>query len=401
MALGATKKCFTTATELRRFSPAILADFCSLSPYFRSARFDPADLTNSLKSSAAFDALRDLCMADDDRIPDELNTLLFLVSVLGCKRGWERIQEEARFRQITIPFAQDGVTYRDLALLTCIHLHARHPELLEEAYAREHIHKRSSYVYYPPKRDLRSHYPKDIRTVVPEITRSLAQHFTGDPANPRVKVLPYEYGKETWFLVRYPGHPVRPDAVRHDGKDDDVVYVPGEYDAVVYHRVYGDLRINGNRTGDHAKYRMVFGENLLGDGNVFDPERAIVHLKPIRSAWDDLFKADTPGLESIYPTEVVFTHFQWPGTVQIVRGHGKTKNLRLCPKAESTIRSSDCLDVFNAKFKYRLKNRKQMLSLTVHAGKVLTFERDGDSAVLEDWLRSRQFIKPVLKVPDA
>jgi hypothetical protein len=32
----------------------------------------------------------------------------------------------------------------------------------------------------------------------------------------------------------------------------------------------------------------------------------------------------------------------------------------------------------------------------VHTGKTLNYERDGDSAVLEEWLRRRKFIKDTL-----
>lgn len=45
-----------------------------------------------------------------------------------------------------------------------------------------------------------------------------------------------------------------------------------------------------------------------------------------------------------------------------------------------------------AKFRYRLKSAEPWHAMTVHQGMDLRFERDGDSAFLEEWLRERDFI---------
>ena len=49
-----------------------------------------------------------------------------------------------------------------------------------------------------------------------------------------------------------------------------------------------------------------------------------------------------------------------------------------------------------AKFRYRLRDRPQWESVTVHAGKTLNYARDGDLAVLEEWLRRRTFMTDTL-----
>lgn len=56
----------------------------------------------------------------------------------------------------------------------------------------------------------------------------------------------------------------------------------------------------------------------------------------------------------------------------------------------------DAHSVKYAKFRYRIKDQTKWETVTVHAGKILNYERDGDSAVVEDWLRRRKFIKETL-----
>lgn len=53
--------------------------------------------------------------------------------------------------------------------------------------------------------------------------------------------------------------------------------------------------------------------------------------------------------------------------------------------------------VLSARFRYRLKDRKSTGALTVHTGNALTYERDGDSSVLETWLRKRKFISSLIE----
>ncbi len=70
--------------------------------------------------------------------------------------------------------------------------------------------------------------------------------------------------------------------------------------------------------------------------------------------------------------------------------------------AKANIMQDDQADsVQLARFRYSCSDSNRHGTLTLHAGQVLTDERDGDSAVLEHWLRLRKFLKsPLDKVND-
>jgi hypothetical protein len=203
----------------------------------------------------------------------------------------------------------------------------------------------------------------------------------------------YDFEKESWFLVRYPGQLERHEAIDAEGRDANTVFKPAEYDAIVYHKVYRDLRLNTNRMKEHKKYRVAFGNLLFGTGNAFDPHEKIIHLEPMKGECRDIFKCeDVPGLGAIAPIEVGFSCLAAPGREMIWRSEANCTLLDYMG-AGSRLLPDDTHSVMYARFRYRRKDRVKHDTVTVHAGKILNYERDGDSVVIEEWVRKRGFVK--------
>jgi hypothetical protein len=396
----ATKKHFATATALRRFTPVVLAEFLLCFPKYlgRKKVAVPAPDAAAAKNMP-YEGILDACMAAD--IDADLNRVLFMATQLGNEEGWTLIQEEMADRHSKVGFDPTPYTHHDLPLM--IWLRRKVPDqedILEQSCARVRIHAKSSYRYSPPLRDLREKYKRPAGKVLKELRAGLAQHFTGDAEHKGVKVLDYDYEEEIWFLVRYPGQPVRPDAIGKDGEDEDVPYTPGQYDAVIYHKSFGDLRLNTVRKADHGRYRMAFGHALVGESNVFDPVTEIITLAPLKLECLHLFAMQDAGeFPRVQPIDICFTDLDVPG--RRITWHAERKDLHLLhyPTGKNPKRLlPETVDtVHYAKFKYRLSAADGWHSMTVHQGTDLRFERDGDSAVIESWLRDRGFIIDVFK----
>ncbi len=400
MAPVATKKHFTTAMALRRFTPAVLAEFLLCFPkYLAHKKLAIPAPAAAGANNMPYDGICDACMAGD--IDPDLNRVLFMASQLGNAEGWTQIQEEMEDRHSEVGFDPAPYTLHDLPLMTWLRRKLpEHEDILEQSYARVRIHAKSSYRYFPPFRDQRQKFKRPSGAVLKELRESLAEHFTRNPSHNGVKVLDYEYDEEMWFLVRYPGQPVRPDAIGKDGEDVEASYTPGQYDAVVYHKMYGDLRLNTVRAGDHDRYRMAFGHALIGEANVFDPTKEIITLAPLKQECLHLFAVQDAGeFPRVQPCEVCFNDLHIPGRRITWRADSKDGHLlhymtgenpnRLLPETTDTIHY--------AKFRYRLHATDSWHSMTVHQGTDLRFERDGDSAILERWLRERGFILDVFR----
>lgn len=389
--MAGKKRCFGTVRALKRLDEKLLCAVLAKFPeHLRACGLvlqDPPE-----RDSLNYDAIRDACMSGD--IPAELDDVLFFVSILGNKRGQEQIEREAAFRKRRLDFRLDGVGCPDFAMKAWLHDWPANKDLLEAAYARSRIFSRSSYVYNPMIRDLRARYIEPTAERLAEARARLEDYFAHkEGLGKGTNILVYDYPKEVWFLVRYPGQVERHEAFDDEGSPAIHVFRPGEYDAIVYHKEYGDLRLNTNRKRDHPQYRITFGHLLFGESNVFDPKVRMIHLEPLRGECIDIFKCgDIQGLAEIHPTEISFSVLSQPGVkitwksdndVSLLdhNGHGK----RLLP--------ADADSVHYARFRYRLSNRTNWERMTVHEGKSMTYERDGDCAIVEEWLRRRKFVK--------
>jgi hypothetical protein len=406
MATAATKKHFTNVPALRRFTPAVLAEFLLRFPAFlaqRTLAIPTPEAANTETMGGLYDGMRDAFMATD--IDPELNHVLFMATQLGDAEGWKLILEEMEDRGLKPDFDPRPFTHHDLPLVTWMHRKLPDEEdILEQSYARRRIHAKSSYRYYAPSRDLRAHFKKPAGDTRRALQQRLAAHFTNDPASKMVKVLEYNFEEEIWFLVRYPGQPVRPDAIGQDGEDEDKVHTPGQYDAVVYHKTYGDLRLNTVRESDQARYRMAFGDALFGESNVFDAKRQIITLQPLKAPCHHLFAiCDTGDFPHVQPVEVCFHDHAVVGRRITWRATREDMHLMQYPTDNDPKRLlPDSVDtVHYAKFRYKIHSRDPWHSMTVHQGMELRFDRDGDSRLLEQWLRNRGFFIDVFKTDKA
>ena len=397
----ATKKHFATAAALRHFTPAVLSEFLHEFPaYLKKAKLAVPPPSAATPKTMPYEDIRQACMAPD--IDPRMNGVLFMATHLGNEQGWEQIQEELAFRKLKPAFHPMDFTHYDLPLKVWLQGQPDHPDLLEQSYARVRIHSKSVYTYNAPTRDLRAKYRHPSAAAMQELRSDLARHFTENPDNQDVTVLEYDYDEEIWFLIRYPGQPVRPDAIGKGTLYDDVFYTPGQYDAVVYHKTFGDLRMNTVRKKEHAAYRIAFGHALFGESNVFDPKRKIITLHPLFGQCRHLFAEHDAGeFPRVRPIEVCFHDISVPGKRITWRSDGKDGHLLQYPCDEDPKRllpsSMDTLHY--AKFRYRLQDSDVWHSMTVHQGMDLRYERDGDSALLEHWLRTRGFIIDVFAKP--
>lgn len=393
--MAGKKKCFSTIRALRRLDAATLCDVLAKFP----AYLKHCGLTLPTKpepKNLNYEGILAACMGGD--IPSELDDVLFFASILGNKKGWEQIEREADFQGVKLAFGRDGLSAADLAMKAWLHDWPENKDLLEASYARAKIFSKSSYVYNPMLRDLRERYRKPTAKTLAEATAELEEYFDKvESLGKGTNILMYDFEKEIWFLIRYPGQLERHPGIDEEGNAESFVFRPEEYDAVVYHKEYGDLRMNTNRAKDRKRYRITFGHLLLDASNVFNDRAKIIRLEPLLGKSLGIFNCDDiEELSAIEPTEVSFSQLHTPGREIVWKADNdlslldhNTEGVRLLPESAHSIRY--------AKFRYRLKNRAKWEKVTVHQGATMNYERDGDSAIVEEWLRRRGFVANVFK----
>jgi hypothetical protein len=384
------RRSFATPKALRQLNPALLCALLGKFPdYLQTRQLTLPD--DPHPDQLDYEALHAACMCRE--LPAGMDDVLSHISLLGTAAGWERIQAEARAQGKALAAAGGKLTYADLAMQAWLWNWPLNRTLLEESYARARIHARSSYVYFPPLMDVRTRYRSPDAARLEEMRQELDTYFVCEGLGKGTSLVRFDFEKEIWFLIRYPGRWKRQRAIAEGGEVQSLTFKPEEYDAVVYHKEYGDLRMNTLRISDRTRYRILFGRGLLDTINVFAPNARVITLEPLKGACLDIFScADIPGLAEIAPVEVAYHTAADQGRLVIWRADKQTTLLttnRLAPR----LVPDDTDTVRYAVFRYRLKNKTRHESLTVHQGNTLTYERDGDSAVLEEWLRTRRFVK--------
>lgn len=397
MPITATKNHFSSAAALHKFTPSVLCEFLANFPtYMRQHGVELPSPHAATPKNMPYQAICAACMATN--IDPDFNRILFFATKLGDANGYAVIQDQMAFRSIRPTMDYRTCSYADIPLLVWLSGRESHSELLEQSYASLNIHSKSAYRYYAPTRDRRKEFKPLNDETRQTLVAELADHFTGDPANLQVKVIEYSYEHEIWYMIRYPGHPIKPDAMTADGKDADASYTPGHYDAVVYHKTYGDLRLNTVRKKDHQRYRISFGHALLDEENAFDPTRQLITLAPLRGECAHLFHDQGP-YPRLLPVEISYFDIDQPGLRTTLRAMKKDGDLlRYRPEHRMNSLTPETVDAIQyAKLRYKLDESSAWHNLTIHQGMDLSFERDGDSMLLEEWLRDHGFILNALR----
>ena len=401
--MGITKRCFASVETLRRRNPEVLRALLALFPDHLASR----GLTLPQQASHAnldYAGVRDALMEGD--IPEDLDDILYLSSILGNAKGWSMI--ERQMQEDTAAYLRFSANhdYADLAVLAAIQNWPRHKGLLEKAIARARVHSKSAYEYYAPALDLRGRFQDPTEQGLAMAREQLCTHFVGegmvDEADRRkaTEIIPYTFKDEIWFLVRYPGRRARMSG--YTGGDwQNFVFNPEQYDAVAYNKVYGDLRMNTNRKREHARYRITFGHLLFNQSGGFREKAAVVTLAPLQQPnGSSLFACDDiPGLTMIRPIALTYETLGPPLRQWAITAPEGESLLDGNPYAPQLV-PSDTHQVCKAVFQYRLSDSARLSRLTVTNSNKVTFERDGDSVVVERWLRRRGFVKTFVELDE-
>lgn len=231
-------------------------------------------------------------------------------------------------------------------------------------------------------------------------THFVAQGMVSDRQHRKAtEIIPYDFEKEIWFLIRYPGRQSRHSGCNDEGEWRNFVFNPEQYDAVAFNKVYCDLRMNTMRTREHAKYRIAFSHLLFDMANAFRPKEAVVSLQPLlRDDAVRLFECDDiPGLAMIVPYEMTFETYGLPPRELSEKALEGSSLLQGNPHVPRLLpRDAHC--VRKLVLHYRLKDSARLSRLTIDEANKVTFERDGDSVVVEEWLRRRTFVKNFVEV---
>jgi hypothetical protein len=201
-----------------------------------------------------------------------------------------------------------------------------------------------------------------------------------------VRVFSYRQEHEWWFLVRH-GAPCRREGAMQDGEPTSVCYRPQKHDVLKYDTVRGEMALNCCCDRERRMLLRHFGTCLFGRHDYF-PGTAKYSLAPLFGGRACLACADVFGIEQVSLIEVEF-HFREQPWKRVTQRASDIFELVERGELEWPNRVEE---ITRATFKVKFRRARRARKLTIVPCNKALYARDGDSGVLERFLRARGFI---------
>lgn len=191
---------------------------------------------------------------------------------------------------------------------------------------------------------------------------------------------------EVWFLVRH-GLASRRQEILSDSGSDTLIFRPGEYDVLAYNCERGELRVHGCSAKEVDKLRRAFGLHLFADEEFFPGGAKFTFAPLVESPRACLACRDIQGIKNITLTEVQgFTGgrdwlrvtYQSPDIFTAVE-----RGEFVMPAGDRIVRISLLV---------RFSDSTKQRTVKIIGSNKLSVVRDGDTALVEQWLIARGFI---------
>ncbi len=372
---------FVNPDTLRRvaFANLILLLTATAKEYL-GKRHDDGEPRADLRSDEAhfdYDRLAHVLLHPDDGYPDDLADALHHIAELADGDGVEMLQDEMGDALDLTQFG-DEPSPADIAL----HAWLIDRNAVEVVLGRQYLDKPKSFTAYLGPDLHGPKLPKLNDGALQPLVKHLKAWYLVKKGSDFVRVLAYERGDATWFLVRH-AMPPRRESVVKDGKPTSTVERPEKHDIVVYTAGRDELAIHAATKGEEKLYCEAFGLHLFREGRSFT-DTGKYTLKPLaEDRLNSLSVDDVDGIDS-----VVLVRLQValaPGTVQTISAPDV---FAFYASREWKFPQKPSAATFDVKFTATKRPRK----LTIRTPNVAKYHREGDKDFIDAWMTKRGFI---------
>jgi len=260
------------------------------------------------------------------------------------------------------------------------------PRLLQQKDQESSFERRKTFESFAPADPSMVINVEELPQDLGELESALREYFRKKKKGRRCRVLRKNAPGAVHFYVQH-GQACRREPSVKGEESACTFFRPERTDMVILDTDNPELRINSASAPDMRKYRELFGLHLFGSAETFRYAQKY-NLEPLRKLGQaSLECGDFPDLESARLTEL---EMDWGGAL----------NNKSVEKADDVfmaleIRQAQIPDqpaLKRAKIKVKLKGIRKARMLSLVAGNKSGYPRGEEAAILEEWLRAREFI---------
>jgi hypothetical protein len=314
-------------------------------------------------------------------LPPEMVIPLVLVDELSTDLQMDRLLTTAVGRGIKLSLA-DNNSPADVAVQVWLQA----PRVLEELHAENYTVRQKNFCCFGGRSAGPRAFPKVSESVLRTLEWDLDDTFEEYQRGRGCRVFIFDHGRKVWILARRGATFRREESMKDGGQPGVQFYRPMIYDVLVYDTETDDLGLHVETRWQERMYLSCIGQHLFRDPQYFPASRMLTFDPIIKRGADALHCADVPGMREVKLVEV---NRKWNNTQHEIDIKKADDFFALGERARSFLQNGTLTKlVFRVWFEGDNKPR----SVTVRWPNVTKYERDGDSELIERWLRLRGFI---------
>jgi hypothetical protein len=376
---------FVNADTLSRISSANLLQLLTTTagPYFahRPTPADPPRL-DLAASPLDFDRLvKVLIQADDADYPDALADALYHIATFSEEDAVTELLDAFQGR---IVLAALGVNPSPADVSLCAWL--MDPVLVERVLGERRLYRSKNMVSYIGPADPGTPLGTIPAATLASLQAALAAWFLKNRGSDFVRVLPYEMGDDTWFLVHHAKAAERRSVIKN-GAQTSSVDRPDRHDLVIYSPERDDLSLNTENDKERELYREEFGKHLFGRSGYFahSDKYTLAPLVAVGAA--ALLPAGVAGVDKVTLKEV---HYSWGNETEI----RKSDDIFAALASRKVPQLVLPREPFRVSLLVKLATVKRARTVVIHKPNKAKYQHDGERDIIEEWLLAQGFINP-------
>ena len=336
-------------------------------------------------------------------IPDSVAEVSAMVQALGGPAGWEFIQQRAHRDFYPLEIVPN-LTAVDHIVKLMIEGGEDANRFLIKVASLAQAKQRVAYTMFPQRKGFKGTAIKLDENGLEDLRKNIAEQLfrkriIAEDQQPAVRIYCWDIGQEAMYIVRYPGQLLRTMGWDQKKVWKNFVFNPARYDTIIYDPVNNAIKTNvkQNSSAIQSIYRIAFARALFQMEGVWLEDKQVVGMGDIgRTSLSEIFH--TGGIDGLRSIKLLSISCVERGNppVECVYKVGIKGDLVKTEKAkyfEPTNMVNECRTVQKFTVRFKLERANYEGLLTVECGNSVSYPRDIESAVLERWLRARNFIK--------
>lgn len=323
---------------------------------------------------------RILLQADDADYPDDLADALYHIATFSEEDSITELLD-AFAGKLNLAALGSDPSPADVSLAAWL-LDAA---LVERTLGERQLYRSKSWVHYIGPTDPASPIGIPPAAQLAVLENALKAWFLKNRGSDFVRVLPYDKGDETWFLVHHAKAAERRSIIKN-GQQTSSVDRPDRYDLVVYDPDFDELSLNTENDKEREVYRQEFGRHLFGKADYFVGNGKYTLEPLVAKGAAALLPNGVPGIDKITLKEA---HYAQGPEIVVRKAADLFAVLAKRQPPETTLRQAP----FRVSFLVKLSAVKRPRTVVIHKGNRAKYQHDGERDLIEEWLDSQGFIK--------